>query len=134
MRLDDGRAIPNFIVQSLTGKPITVYGDGKQTRSFCYISDMIDGLTRLMFKDNLSGKVVNLGNTGERTIISVAELIKEITESKSEIIFKPLLEDDPTRRRPDITKAKRLLNWEPKIDLNEGLKKTIQWFKKELNK
>jgi len=134
MRLDDGRAIPNFIVQSLTGKPITVYGDGKQTRSFSHISDMIDGLMKLTFTDGLPAQVMNLGGSEERTIISVAELIKKLTESKSEIIFKPLPEDDPTRRRPDIAKAKRLLNWEPKTDLNEGLKKTIEWFKKELDK
>jgi len=133
MRTDDGRAIPNFIVQSLTGEPITVYGDGKQTRSFCHISDMIDGLMEFMFTDGLSAQVINLGGSEERTILSVAGLIKKLTESKSEIIFKPLPEDDPTRRRPDTTKAKRLLNWGTKTDLNEGLKKTIKWFKKELN-
>jgi len=133
-RLDDGRAIPNFITQSLTDKPITVYGDGKQTRSFCYISDMVDALIKLMLKDNLSGEVVNLGNQEERTIISVAELIKQMTESRSEIIFKPLPEDDPTRRKPDIMKAKKILDWEPKTDFIDGLKKTIEWFRGELNK
>jgi len=132
MRKDDGRAIPNFIVQALSGQPITVYGDGKQTRSFCYIPDMINGLVKLMFSDGLSSQVVNLGNTKERSIISVAEFIKDLTKSKSEIIFKPLPEDDPTRRKPDITKAKKLLNWEPKVDFVDGLKETIEWFKGEL--
>ena len=133
-RLDDGRAIPNFIVQSLTGEPITVYGDGKQTRSFCYVSDMVDGLMKLMLEENLSGEVVNLGNPDERTILSVAELIKEMTKSSSEIVFKPLPEDDPTRRKPDITKARKLLDWEPKTGFTTGLKKTIEWFKEELEK
>lgn len=134
MRLDDGRAIPNFIVQSLTGKPITVYGDGKQTRSFCYISDMTDGLIKLMLKDKPSGEVINIGNPEERTILSVAELIKNMTNSNSEIIFQPLPKDDPTRRKPDITKAKKFLDWEPKIDFTNGLKKTIEWFSGELKK
>jgi UDP-glucuronate decarboxylase len=134
MRNDDGRAIPNFIVQALLGQPITVYGDGEQTRSFCYTSDMIDGLMKLMFTDGLSGQVVNLGNTGERSIISVARLIKDLTKSKSKIVFKPLPEDDPSRRKPDITKAKELLNWESKTDFVKGLKKTIEWFKEELKK
>jgi len=129
MRKDDGRVIPNFIVQVLSGQPITVYGDGKQTRSFCYITDMIDGLMKLMFKDNLSGQVVNLGTTEERTIISLARLIKDLTQSKSKIIFKPLPEDDPTRRKPDITKVKKMLNWEPRVDFVKGLKETIEWFK-----
>jgi nucleoside-diphosphate-sugar epimerase len=134
MRLDDGRVIPNFIIESLTEKPITVYGDGKQTRSFCYISDMIEGLLKLMFKDNLSGEVINLGNPEERTILDVAALIKEMTNSNSEITFKPLPKDDPTRRKPDITKARKLLDWEPKIDFARGLKETIEWFKGELKK
>ncbi|MDI6825937.1 MAG: SDR family oxidoreductase [Candidatus Aenigmarchaeota archaeon] len=134
MRLDDGRVIPNFIVQSLTGKPISVYGDGKQTRSFCYILDMIDGLMKLMSKESLSGEVVNLGAQEERTILTVAELIKNITNSNSKIVFKPLPEDDPARRKPDITKAKKLLGWEPKVDLETGLEKTIEWFKEELKK
>ncbi len=134
MRTNDGRAIPNFVVQSLTGKPITVYGDGKQTRSFCYISDMIDGLMELMFKDDLSGEVINLGNVDERTILSVAGLIKNITKSNSEIIFKPLPKDDPTRRRPDITKANKTLDWEPRINFMKGLEETIEWFKGEVKK
>jgi len=132
MRMDDGRAIPNFIIQSLTGKSITVYGDGKQTRSFCYVPDMVDGLMKLMLKDNLSGEVVNLGNPEERTVLSVAELIKDMTKSNSEIIFEPLPKDDPTRRKPDITKAKRFLDWKPETDFINGLKKNIKWFKGEL--
>ncbi len=134
MRKDDGRAIPNFIVQTLSGQPITVYGDGEQTRSFCFISDMIDGLMKLMFTDGFSGQVVNLGNKEEKSIISVARLIKDLTKSKSKIVFKPLPEDDPSRRKPDITKAKELLNWEPKVDFEDGLKKTIPWFKGELKR
>ncbi len=132
MRKDDGRAIPNFITQALSGQFITVYGDGKQTRSFCFISDMIDGLVKLMFTDSLSGQVVNLGNTEERSILSVARLVKDLTKSKSEIVFESLPKDDPTRRRPDITKAKEMLNWEPKIDFVEGVKETVEWFKGEL--
>jgi len=134
MRLNDGRAIPNFIVQSLTGKSITVYGDGKQTRSFCYISDMVDGLIKLMFKDNLSGEVVNLGNPVEMTILDIAKLIKDITKSNSKIIFKTLPKDDPTRRNPDITKAKKLIDWQPTVSFTIGLGKTIEWFKGELKK
>jgi nucleoside-diphosphate-sugar epimerase len=132
MRKDDGRAIPNFMVQSLTSKPITVYGDGKQTRSFCYITDMIDGLMSLMFTNNISGEVINLGDTEEKTILSVAKLVKNLTNSDSEIVFRPLPIDDPARRRPDISKAKRLLDWEPKIDFIDGLKRTVEWFKKEV--
>jgi len=134
MRTSDGRAIPNFVAQSLTGRPITVYGNGKQTRSFCYISDMIDCLIKLMFKDNLSGEVVNLGNSEERTILSVAELIKNMTNTNSEIIFKPLPEGDPTRRRPDITRAMKLLGWRPETDFTTGLEKTIKWFREDLKK
>jgi nucleoside-diphosphate-sugar epimerase len=134
MRLDDGRAIPNFIVQSLVGKPITVYGDGTQTRSFCYVDDMVKGLLSFMFTDNLVGEVINLGSTDERTILDVANLIKKLTGSKSRIVFSSLPEDDPFKRRPDITKAKKLLGWEPKVDFETGLKKTIEWFKEELRK
>jgi len=134
MRTNDGRAIPNFIVQSLAGKPITVYGDGKQTRSFCYISDMIDGLIKLILKDNLSGEVVNLGSPDERTILDVAGLIKNMTKSNSEIIFEPLPKEDPTRRKPDITKARKLLDWKPETDFTNGLKKTIEWFRGEFKK
>ena len=132
MRKDDGRAIPNFITQALTCNDITVYGNGKQTRSFCYVDDMIDGLMKLMFTEGLNGEVFNLGNPDERTIINVAKMIKELTHSRSNIVFKPLPKDDPLRRKPDITKAKKLLKWSPKIDFLVGLKKTIDWFKEEL--
>lgn len=131
MRTNDGRVIPNFIIQSLRNEPITVYGDGKQTRSFCYVSDMIDGLIRLM-ESEYEGEVFNLGNPDERKIIDVAQKIKLLTNSKSQIIFVSLPQDDPERRKPDITKAKRLLGWEPKISFDEGLKRTIEWFKGEI--
>jgi nucleoside-diphosphate-sugar epimerase len=134
MRLDDGRVIPNFIVQAISQKPITVYGNGRQTRSFCFISDMVGGLMKFMFIDGLSGEVINLGSTDERKIIYIAEILKKLINSKSDIVFKPLPEDDPTKRKPDITKAKKVLGWETKVDLKAGLTKTIDWFVGELNK
>lgn len=127
MRKDDGRVVPNFITQALSNKPITIYGDGKQTRSFCYISDLIDGIYKLMMSN--INESVNLGNPEEHTILEFAEIIKELTKSKSEIVFKPLPLDDPHVRCPDITKAKKELGWEPKVELKEGLTKTIEWFK-----
>ena len=127
MNLNDGRVIPNFIKQALKNEPLTVYGDGKQTRSFCYISDTVEGLIKLM-NSNYIGPI-NIGNPREITILELAEKIIELTDSKSEIIFKELPEDDPVRRCPDITKAKEILGWEPKISLEEGLMKTIGWFK-----
>lgn len=130
MNLNDGRVIPNFIVQALKNQPITVYGDGKQTRSFCYVSDTIQGLVRLMNSE--FSEPVNIGNPNEITILELAEKIKELTDSKSGIIFKQLPEDDPIRRCPNISRAKRVLPWEPKVSLEEGLKRTINWFKKEL--
>ncbi|MBI2101515.1 SDR family oxidoreductase [Candidatus Woesearchaeota archaeon] len=128
MRKDDGRVVPNFITQALNGKPITVYGDGAQTRSFCYVTDLIDGIYRLM----ISGlnEPVNLGNPEEHTILEFAELIKALTKSSSKIIFKPLPKDDPHVRCPDIAKAKKELKWQPKIGLREGLAETIEFFKK----
>jgi len=134
MRLDDGRVIPNFIVQAISPKPITVYGNGRQTRSFCFISDMVDGLMKFMFIDGLSGEVINLGSMDEREIIELAKLLKKLIFSESEIVFKPLPEDDPTKRKPDITKAKKVLGWKTKVDLKTGLTKTIEWFREELNK
>ena len=128
MRSNDGRVIPNFVTQALGNKPITVYGDGKQTRSFCFVSDMVDGLIRLMESEHC-GESFNLGNPDERKIINVAKKIKTMAGSKSEIVFVSLPEDDPVRRKPDISKAKRLLGWEPKIGFDDGLKKTIDWFK-----
>ena len=132
MNLNDGRVIPNFIKQALKNEPLTVYGDGKQTRSFCYISDTVEGLIKLM-NSNYIGPI-NIGNPREITILELAEKIIELTDSKSEIIFKELPEDDPVRRCPDITKAKEILGWEPKIGLEEGLTKTIEWFKNILKK
>ncbi|MCD6590653.1 MAG: SDR family oxidoreductase [Candidatus Aenigmarchaeota archaeon] len=128
MRSNDGRAIPNFVTQALRGEDITVYGDGKQTRSFCYISDMVKGLIKLM-ESEYSGDVFNLGNPDERRIIDVAKKIKKITNSKSKIVFLPLPKDDPARRKPDIKKSKRFLKWEPKVNFDHGLKLTIEWFK-----
>jgi len=127
MRLNDGRVIPNFIYQALKNKPITVYGDGKQTRSFCYIDDMIEGIFKLM--NSKINEPVNLGNPEEFKILELAKTILDLTSSKSKIIFKSLPEGDPKKRRPDISKAKRMLNWQPKVSLKEGLKKTIEWFK-----
>jgi dTDP-glucose 4,6-dehydratase len=131
MRLDDGRVVPNFVGQALRGDPITVYGDGRQTRSFCYCSDLIEGFWRLAMSD-LTGPI-NIGNPTERTILEFAQLIKQLTNSKSEIVFEPLkTPDDPKQRRPDITKARTLLGWEPKVGLEEGLQHTIAYFAKKL--
>lgn len=129
MRSDDGRVVSNFITQALEGSPITIYGEGQQTRSFCFITDMIDGINAAMFSDNTKGEVMNLGNPDERSIKEIAELIKEYTGSASEIKNEELPEDDPKERKPDISKAMRILNWEPRVDLEEGLKKTIEYFK-----
>lgn len=128
MRPDDGRVISNFIVQALRNEPITVFGDGSQTRAFCYVSDMIDGLTKLMLADGLKEEIINLGAQNEVRIIEIAELIKKLVGSTSEIIFKPLPENDPKRRNPDIAKAKRLLGWVPTVALEDGLKNTIEYF------
>ena len=127
MRVEDGRVISNFISQGLTGKSITVYGDGSQTRSFQYVSDLIDGILKLMDKEY--HLPVNLGNPHEFTVLELANIIKKITNSNSEIIFKPLPEADPKRRRPDISRAKEVLKWEPKILLEDGLKKMIEYYK-----
>ena len=131
MRADDiyGRAVPRFIDQALKGEDITVFGDGSQTRSFTYVSDQIDGLLRLADLDKARGEVINIGNNKETTILELAELIKRLTNSSSKIAFHPLPEDDPKRRCPDISKAKKILGWEPKVSLEEGLKNTIKWFK-----
>ncbi len=129
MLINDGRVVSNFIVQALRNEPITVFGDGSQTRSFCYISDLIDGIIRMMDCENFTGPV-NLGNPGEFTILELANLVCEMIGSKSEIIFKPLPENDPCRRKPDISLAKEKLDWEPKVPLREGLKHTIEYFSK----
>lgn len=126
MRINDGRVIPNFIYQALNNKPVTVYGRGRQTRSFCYISDLIEGIYKLMFKT--IHEPINLGNPGEFTILELAKLIIKLTGTKSSIVFKPLPCDDPRQRQPDITRARRILRWKPKIELEDGLKNTIGWF------
>ena len=124
----DGRVVSNFILQALQGKPLTVYGDGSQSRSFCYVDDLIDGFLRLMqSSDDFTGPV-NLGNPVEFDMNELAEQVKELTNSKSEIIYEPLPEDDPRQRQPDITLAKNKLGWEPKVQLREGLEKTIAYF------
>ncbi|HEY6586469.1 MAG TPA: UDP-glucuronic acid decarboxylase family protein [Candidatus Methanoperedens sp.] len=127
MRLNDGRVVPNFIGQALNGEDITVYGDGSQTRSFCYVSDEIEGIYRLMMSDYTNP--MNIGNPEEHTILEFAKFIIKLTGTNSRIIFKELPEDDPKQRRPDITKARKILKWEPKVSLEQGLKNTIQYFK-----
>jgi len=128
MRKEDGRAVPAFITQALLNKPVTVFGKGSQTRSFCYVSDLVEGLYRLL--NSNANEPVNIGNPNEKTLQELAELVIKITKSKSKIIYKPLPVDDPKVRRPDITKAKTLLKWQPTVNLNTGLHKTIDWFKK----
>jgi UDP-glucuronate decarboxylase len=128
MRSNDGRVIPNFVMQALKNEDITVYGDGKQTRSFCYVTDMVDGLIRFMESGRV-GDVINLGNPDERKVIDVANTIKKMTNSGSKIAFLPLPKDDPARRKPDIRKAKEKLEWEPRVAFERGLEKTIEWFK-----
>ncbi|MBI5158746.1 SDR family oxidoreductase [Candidatus Micrarchaeota archaeon] len=131
MRLDDGRVVPNFVGQALRGEPITVYGDGKQTRSFCFVSDQVEALVKLM-NSKFSGEAFNSGNPEEHTILEFAQRIKQMTKSESEIVFKPLPQDDPKKRKPDITKIKKAIGWQPKVELDEGLKKTIEWFKQKI--
>ena len=131
MQKDDGRVVSNFINQALDGKPLTIYGEGNQTRSFCYYSDLINGIEKVMFKKGLKGEIFNLGNPNEFKVIELAELIISLTNSRSKIKFLPLPKDDPTKRRPDITKAKNLLSWEPIVNISEGLKKTIEYYQNE---
>jgi dTDP-glucose 4,6-dehydratase len=131
MRLDDGRVVPNFIGQALRGEPITVYGDGEQTRSFCYCSDLIDGFWKLMMSDHTGP--INIGNPTEKTMLEFAREIKRLTNSPSEIVFEPLhTTDDPKKRKPDITKATSLLGWKPVVSLDEGLTRTIEYFKQRI--
>jgi dTDP-glucose 4,6-dehydratase len=127
MRLNDGRVVPAFMSQALTNRPITVFGEGKQTRSFCYVSDLIEGIYRLMMSDY--DLPVNIGNPTEMTMLEFAEAIIRATGSRSKVIHQPLPQDDPKQRKPDITKAKKLLKWEPKVKLAEGMKATIKYFK-----
>ncbi len=129
MQPDDGRVISNFINQALSKESITIYGDGLQTRSFCYVSDMVDALEKAMFTENTKGAVLNLGNPDERTIKEIAETVKAMTNSESDIVFEDLPTDDPKVRKPDITRAKELLSWEPKVPLEQGLEKTIEYFR-----
>jgi len=127
MRLNDGRAVPNFVYQALTGRPLTVYGDGSQTRSFCYVSDMIEGLWRLL--NSRVVEPINLGNPKEMTVLELAKKVRDLVGNHVEIVFKPLPVDDPKVRRPDITKAKTLLGWEPNVGLEYGLRETIAYFR-----
>ena len=131
MQFNDGRVVSNFIVQALKNEDITVYGDGKQTRSFCYVSDLVRGMIDFMNQEQHLGPI-NLGNDGEFTILELAEKVIQLTHSKSKITFKPLPEDDPLQRKPDLSLARKLINYEPKIKLEEGLIKTIEYFKKRL--
>jgi len=128
MAPEDGRVVSNFIMQALRGEPITLYGDGSQTRSFCYVDDLVEGFLRFMDSEGETGPV-NMGNPGEFTIKELAELVIELTGAKSELVQKPLPSDDPQQRKPDISKAKELLDWEPKVALRDGLEKTIEYFK-----
>jgi UDP-glucuronate decarboxylase len=128
---NDGRVVSNFVVQALKGIPLTVYGDGSQTRSFCYVSDLVEGLMRLMNGEYIGP--VNLGNPGEYTILQLASTIQRMVNPDVEIVFKPLPQDDPRRRQPDISKAKQWLDWEPKVQLEEGLAMTIAYFRDYLN-
>jgi UDP-glucuronate decarboxylase len=128
----DGRVVPNFCIQALEGKPITVYGDGRQTRSFCYVDDLVRGFILLMETDGLAGEVINLGNPEEHTILEFAERIDALTAVENGIVFEPLPQDDPQRRRPDISKAQRLLGWQPEISLDDGLRQTLAFFRTRL--
>lgn len=129
MKLKDGRVVSNFIAQALNGEDITIYGDGTQTRSFCYVTDLADGMYKMMNNPYGFTGPVNLGNPAERTILDLAELIKKITKSDSKIVYKQLPPDDPVKRKPDISLAEKMLHWEPKVDISEGLEKTIDYFK-----
>ncbi|MCB0145702.1 MAG: GDP-mannose 4,6-dehydratase, partial [Caldilineaceae bacterium] len=132
MRLNDGRVVPNFIKQALDGEQLTVYGDGSQTRSFCFVSDLVDGIYRLLMSEE--HEPVNIGNPAEITILQFAEKINELTGNTAGIQFKPLPKDDPKQRQPNIDKARRILGWDPKVNLDEGMERTIGWFKENLDK
>ncbi len=127
MRVDDGRVVPNFICQALRGEPLTVYGDGEQTRSFCYISDLVEGMWKLMQVEY--HEPINLGNPDEITVLEFAELVSEMVGNRCDIVFKPLPVNDPKVRRPDITRARELLGWQPEVNLRNGLQKTIEYFR-----
>ena len=129
MQEDDGRVVSNFINQAILNKPITIYGNGSQTRSFCYVDDMVEGLMLAMFSDKTKGEVINLGSPNERKISELATMIKDITSSRSDIIFEDLPEDDPKIRKPDIGKAEKLIGWRPKVEIEQGVKNTVEYFK-----
>jgi UDP-glucuronate decarboxylase len=133
MHPNDGRVVSNFVIQALKGEPITIYGDGSQTRSFCYVDDLVDGLIRLMESPDSETGPINMGNPAENTILQLAQKIIALTGSKSTIELRPLPSDDPRQRNPDIAKARKVLNWEPKVQLEEGLRKTIQYFRQSLS-
>ena len=125
----DGRIVPNFIAQALANQPLTVFGDGSQTRSLCYVDDLVDALERVMSAEDLAGEVFNLGNPDEHTVLDYARLIRDLCGARSEIVFADLPQDDPSRRQPDIAKARRVLGWEPRVRLEDGLRRTIAWFR-----
>lgn len=129
MRTDDGRALITFVIQAIKNEPFTIFGDGTQTRSFCYVSDLVEGLKKAMFSENTKGEVFNLGNPEEYSMNDLAKKIKEMTGSSSEIVYKDLPQDDPKQRRPDIEKAERVLNWKPVVSVTDGLQKTIDYYK-----
>ena len=128
MRKDDGRVIPSFISNSLKNKPLTIFGDGNQTRSFCYVTDLISGIEKIAFS-KYSGEVFNLGNPDEKRIREVAEIVLRLTGSKSKVLYKKAMPDDPIKRKPDIGKVKKMIGWEPRINFEEGLKEIVEWFK-----
>jgi dTDP-glucose 4,6-dehydratase len=132
MRLDDGRVVPNFVGQALRGDPLSVYGDGSQTRSFCYVSDLVEGIYRLLMSDEV--EPVNIGNPNEISILEFAQVINEMTANQSGIAFRPLPVDDPKQRQPDIGKAKRILNWTPAVSLMAGMEETVSWFAERLDR
>ncbi|WP_375262402.1 UDP-glucuronic acid decarboxylase family protein [Palleronia sp.] len=134
MQCDDGRIVSNFICQALSDEPMTIYGSGEQTRSFCYVSDMVDGLIALMELGETPDGPVNIGNPGEYTILELAELIRRVAPTSKRPVFRPLPKDDPKRRRPDIARAKSLLGWAPRVPLEEGLEKTVPWFSQALQR
>ncbi len=128
MRREDGRAVPNFINQALAGEPLTIYGDGTQTRSFCYVDDLVEGITRMLLRDDLGGEIINLGTDEEMTILALAEKVKELTGSSSGFSYASLPEDDPLIRKPDLTRARSILGWEARVSLEEGLRRLVDWF------
>jgi nucleoside-diphosphate-sugar epimerase len=132
-QIHDGRMIPNFITQALQNEPLTIYGDGTITRSICYVSDLVDGLMRAMFRPHTAGEVFNLGNTEEHTVLEFAQTIIRLCEATSEILYETNRVDDPERRRPDITKAQKILGWQPKISVETGLRRTIEWFSNHIS-